>query len=222
MKILNSVLFIFFAMSSFSNLQAQELATKMDSISYSVGFLLAQKMAGDGLDKIDAAMAAEGIRAAIEKGETKIDPQQASNIVRAYLSERKEQLKVENAMMGKKFLAENAKKEGVQVTESGLQYLVLEPGKGISPSSTDEVSVHYKGTLIDGTEFDSSYARGEPTSFPLNRVIKGWTEGLQLMQPGAKYRFFIPPNLAYGENGAGAVIGPNSTLIFEVELIEVK
>ncbi len=122
---------------------------------------------------------------------------------------------------GAAFLAENAKTQGVVTTASGLQYLVLTPGTGASPQVTDAVTVHYRGTLIDGTEFDSSYSRGKPASFPLNRVIKGWTEGLQLMQEGGKHRLFIPPELAYGERGAGKLIGPNATLIFDVELIKI-
>lgn len=123
---------------------------------------------------------------------------------------------------GEQFLADNAKREGVITTASGLQYEVLRAGEGPSPSATDEVTVHYRGTLIDGTEFDSSYARGEPVTFPLSNVIAGWTEGVQLMSPGAKFKFFIPSELAYGERGAGSRIGPNETLIFEVELLEVK
>jgi FKBP-type peptidyl-prolyl cis-trans isomerase len=123
---------------------------------------------------------------------------------------------------GKRFLEENAKKEGVQVTPSGLQYKVLTEGFGTKPKATETVVVHYRGTLIDGTEFDSSYKRKEPISFPLNGVIAGWTEGLQLMKTGAKYEFYIPYNLAYGERGAGGVIPPYATLIFEVELLEVK
>ena len=121
-------------------------------------------------------------------------------------------------MDGAEFLALNAEKEGVVVLDSGLQYKVLQEGSGAQPSATDSVTVHYRGTLIDGTEFDSSYARGQPATFPLNRVIAGWTEGVQLMKEGAKYEFTIPSDLAYGENGAGALIGPNATLIFEVEL----
>lgn len=125
---------------------------------------------------------------------------------------------------GKAFLEENAAKEGVKVTESGLQYKVLTEGDaaGKSPAATDTVEVHYRGTLIDGTEFDSSYKRGETLSFPLNRVIPGWTEGMQLMKEGAKYQFFIPSHLAYGPQGAGGIIGPNETLIFEVELVKVR
>ncbi len=126
----------------------------------------------------------------------------------------------ENLKAGEAFLAENAKKENIVTTESGLQYEILTPGEGPSPTARTNVTVHYRGTTLDGNEFDSSYKRGSPASFPLNRVIKGWTEGLQLMNVGAKYRFFIPSELAYGKRGAGRDIGPNATLIFEVELIK--
>jgi len=128
----------------------------------------------------------------------------------------------ENKAAGEKFLADNAKNTGVVTTASGLQYLVFTEGAGAQPKATDDVTVHYKGTTIDGKEFDSSYGRGEPATFPLNRVIAGWTEGVQLMKEGAKYRFFIPSNLAYGERGAGRDIGPNAALIFDVELIKVN
>jgi FKBP-type peptidyl-prolyl cis-trans isomerase len=123
---------------------------------------------------------------------------------------------------GEKFLQDNAVKEGVTTTASGLQYKVITEGTGKSPKATDTVLVHYAGTLINGTEFDSSYKRKEPIEFPLNRVIPGWTEGVQLMKEGAKYRFFIPSKLAYGPRGAGRDIGPNEALIFEVELLKVK
>ena len=122
---------------------------------------------------------------------------------------------------GQAFLAENAKKQGIVTTESGLQYQVLREGKGAKPGPTDEVTVHYKGTLINGKEFDSSYGRGEPATFPLNRVISGWTEGVQLMKVGAKYRFFIPSEMGYGERGAPPHIPPDSVLIFEVELLRI-
>ncbi len=123
---------------------------------------------------------------------------------------------------GQRFLKENAGKPGVNTTPSGLQYKVLTEGTGKSPKATDIVEVNYRGTLINGKEFDSSYKSGKPIEFPLNRVIPGWTEGVQLMKEGAKYEFFIPPNLAYGSRGAGGVIGPDETLIFEVELLKVK
>lgn len=126
-----------------------------------------------------------------------------------------------NLEEGAAFLAENANKEGVVTTASGLQYLVLKAGEGASPSTTDRVTVHYSGTTLDGDEFDSSYKRGQPATFPLNGVIGGWTEGLQLMKEGGKNRLFIPSKLAYGERGAGRDIGPNATLIFEVELIRI-
>jgi FKBP-type peptidyl-prolyl cis-trans isomerase FkpA len=126
------------------------------------------------------------------------------------------------AQKGEDFLKENAKKEGVKTTASGLQYKVLKEGEGKSPTATDTVTVHYRGTLLDGTEFDSSYKRGEPAEFPLNRVIKGWTEGVQLMKEGSKFQFFIPSGLAYGERGTpGGPIGPNETLVFEIELLKV-
>lgn len=123
---------------------------------------------------------------------------------------------------GQRFLKENAEKPGVSTTSSGLQYKVLHEGSGKSPKATDIVVVNYRGTLINGKEFDSSYKAGKPIEFPLNRVIPGWTEGVQLMKEGAKYEFYIPPNLAYGSRGAGGVIGPDETLIFEVELLKVK
>ncbi|NRB70265.1 MAG: FKBP-type peptidyl-prolyl cis-trans isomerase, partial [Vibrio sp.] len=136
--------------------------------------------------------------------------------------QRKNVLGSKAAKEGKAFLEENAKKDGVKVTESGLQYEVIEAGEGDSPSEDDIVEVHYEGTLVNGEVFDSSYERGEPTVFPLNRVIPGWTEGLQLMKEGAKYRFVIPAELAYGDREVGGQIPPNSTLIFTVELLDVK
>jgi FKBP-type peptidyl-prolyl cis-trans isomerase len=126
------------------------------------------------------------------------------------------------AETGADFLAQNAKKQGITVTDSGLQYEVIQSGEGLSPSRTDRVTVHYRGTLVDGREFDSSYKRGKPATFPLNRVITGWTEGLQLMKEGDKWRLFIPSNLGYGSRGAGDLIGLNETLIFEVELLKIQ
>ncbi len=128
----------------------------------------------------------------------------------------------ENKQEGAAFLADNAKEKGIKKTASGLQYKVIKEGKGASPIAIDQVTVHYSGKLIDGKEFDSSYKRGAPATFPLNRVISGWTEGLQLMKEGAKYQFYIPPELAYGSSGAGGIISPESTLIFDVELIKIE
>ena len=163
------------------------------------------------------------------KGETKIEEQKMNEIFREFFQGVRERLEAKRKSLGDKnkgegeqWLKENAQKEGIIVTASGLQYQVLTEGTGPKPGPTDTVAVHYKGTLIDGTEFDSSYKRGEPASFPLNRVIAGWTEGLQLMSKGAKYKFFIPSNLGYGERGQGSVIGPNSVLIFEVELLDFQ
>ena len=146
--------------------------------------------------------------------------QQGEEILRAKQQEMAQKAAENNKEAGMAYLAENAKREGVVTTESGLQYEILQEGEGASPRAEDIVKVHYRGTLLDGTEFDSSYARGEPAEFPLNRVIPGWTEGVQLMKEGAKYRFHIPSELAYGERATGSIT-PNSTLIFDVELLEV-
>ncbi|MDO6566856.1 FKBP-type peptidyl-prolyl cis-trans isomerase [Alteromonas sp. 1_MG-2023] len=146
--------------------------------------------------------------------------QQGEEILRAKQQEMAQKAATDNIEAGAAYLEENGKKEGVTTTESGLQYEVLEEGEGASPAAEDIVKVHYRGTLLDGTEFDSSYKRGEPAEFPLNQVIPGWTEGVQLMKEGAKYRFHIPSELAYGERATGSIT-PNSTLIFDVELLEV-
>ena len=161
----------------------------------------------------DSKMTEEEIGTALQEFQTEMI---------AKFAEERQKKAAENKAAGEKFLAENKTKEGVKTTESGLQYTVEKEGEGESPAAEDIVEVHYRGTLLDGTEFDSSYKRNEPAKFPLNRVIKGWTEGVQLMKKGAKYKFFIPSELAYGEGGAGEHIGPNSTLIFEVELLSFE
>jgi FKBP-type peptidyl-prolyl cis-trans isomerase FklB len=158
-------------------------------------------------------------------GKRQMDEAQVRETMQQFEKDMEAQRKAlgeKNLKDGEKWLEENKKKEGVKTTASGLQYKVLKEGAGAQPKDTDTVTVNYRGTLIDGTEFDSSYKRSEPTSFPLNAVIRGWTEGLQLMKVGGKYQFFIPPGLAYGERGPSGEIGPNSTLIFEVELVDVK
>ena len=197
-------------------------ATSIDTLSYSVGVLVAQNLKQQGLDKVNPADLAKAIEDVVEGNDLKVALQDANRNVQTYMQQAQQRAQAANAEKGKKFLEDNKSKEGVKVTDSGLQYKVLTEGTGKMPKASDEVTVHYEGTLIDGTVFDSSYKRGQPTSFPLNGVIKGWTEGLQLMKEGAKYRFYIPSELAYGARGAGAQIGPNSTLIFDVELLEIK
>lgn len=205
------------------------LETLKQKGSYIMGYQQGQTLKMREFDiEMDMDVFFQGFKDAL-KGESQIEEKEMSKIFREFFQGVRERLEAKRRALGEKnktegeqWLKENAKKEGVIVTESGLQYQVLTEGTGPKPNSTDTVAVHYKGTLIDGTEFDSSYKRGEPTSFPLNRVISGWTEGLQLMNKGAKYRFFIPPNLGYGERGQGAVIGPNAVLIFEIELLDFQ
>lgn len=205
------------------NLHAQEEETNMEaSVSYSLGVLVAQNLKSQGFTDLNPEELAAAINDVLTGKETKVDPQQANAVIQQYMSDKAAAQHKGNKDAGEAFLAENGAREGITTTASGLQYEVIEAGTGNKPAATDEVTVHYHGTLIDGTVFDSSVDRGEPTSFPLNRVISGWTEGLQLMSVGSKYRFFIPYNLAYGEREAGAKIKPFSALIFEVELISIK
>ena len=183
------------------------LNTNIDSVSYGIGYLSGQNLSRQGMSDIELEKFLDGMEQALADQDAQIPQSEIQQILQAYQMEAQQkvqQQKMEeaeaNKQEGEEFLAENRTKEGVQVTESGLQYKVLEEGSGDSPSPTDTVTVHYEGTLIDGTVFDSSYERGEPATFPLNRVIEGWTEGLQLMQEGATYRFYIPGDLAYGMN----------------------
>jgi FKBP-type peptidyl-prolyl cis-trans isomerase FklB len=186
----------------------------MDSVSYALGVVLSQNLKSQGFTSIDAAQLAKGFDDSFAGNET-IEAAEANAMIQEYL--RKSQ-----AAEGENFLAENAKRPEVKTTESGLQYEVLTAGTGASPTATETVEVHYHGTLINGTVFDSSVERGETIEFPLNRVIPGWTEGVQLMKEGAKYRFFIPYDLAYGPNGSAPKIPPFAALIFDVELFKVK
>ncbi len=195
----------------------------MDSTSYSLGVLFAQNLKQSGLTSKDltAADVAQGLNDALD-GNEKIDVNKANAAFQEFMQGQAERANGDVKTAGEKFLAENAKREGVKTTASGLQYEVLKPGTGASPSATSKVEVHYHGTLIDGTVFDSSVDRGETITFGLNQVISGWTEGVQLMKEGAKYRFFIPYDLAYGTRGSGPKIKPFSALIFDVELFDVK
>ena len=201
----------------------------MDKLSYALGLGIGQQLAqmGAGSDlKVDDF--AQSIKDVLEGRELKVSHREAQQLVQDYFAKKEERMNAERAEKGKaakaegeKYLAENAKKEGVVTLPSGLQYQVLREGNGKKPTAKDSVKCHYEGFLIDGTVFDSSVQRGEPAVFGLQQVIAGWTEGLQLMQEGAKYRFFIPYRLAYGEGGAGGMIPPYAALIFDVELIEV-
>lgn len=201
----------------------------MDKLSYALGIGIGSQLAGMGAKELNIDDFAQAIKDVISGSELKVDNAEAQTLVQNFFQEQEAKQQAAAAEAGKAakaageaFLAENAKKDGVVTLSSGLQYQVLKEGNGKKPSATDQVVCHYEGTLIDGTVFDSSYQRNQPATFGLNQVIAGWTEGVQLMQEGAKYRFFIPYNLAYGERGAGAQIPPFAALVFDVELIEVK
>lgn len=194
----------------------------MDKISYALGLSMGQNLMGSGVEKLNYQDLAAGIEDVLTHQQPKISYQEAQQVLNTFFQELEQKIAGAAKETGEKFLAENAKREGVKVTESGLQYEILEPSLGQKPKATDTVRVHYEGTLIDGTVFDSSYKRGESITFPLNGVIKGWTEGLQLMSIGSKYKFFIPYQLAYGEHGAGASIPPYAALIFTVELLGIE
>lgn len=201
----------------------------MDKLSYALGIGIGSQLAGMGAKELNIDDFAQAIKDVISGAGLKVDNAEAQTLVQNFFQEQEAKQQAAAAEAGKAakaaseaFLAENAKKDGVVTLPSGLQYQVLKEGNGKKPSATDQVVCHYEGTLIDGTVFDSSYKRNEPATFGLNQVIAGWTEGVQLMSEGAKYRFFIPYNLAYGERGAGAQIPPFAALVFDVELIQVK
>ena len=200
----------------------------MDQVSYALGLGIGQQLAQMGAEELNIDDFAQAIKDVISGNELKVQHRDAQRIVQEYFAKQEQKINAQRAELGKthkeageKYLAENAKKDGVITLPSGLQYQVLKEGNGKKPTAKDTVMCHYEGFLIDGTVFDSSVQRGEPAVFGLQQVIAGWTEGLQLMQEGAKYRFFIPYRLAYGEGGAGAQIPPFAALIFDVELIQV-
>ena len=194
----------------------------MDKISDAIGLSMGQNLMGSGVTSLEYADLAAGIKDVLEKNQPQISYQEAQQVLGKFFSELEAKIAGEAKAAGEAFLAENAKREGVKVTESGLQYEVLEATIGQKPKATDKVRVHYEGTLIDGTVFDSSYKRGESITFGLNQVIKGWTEGLQLMSIGSKYKLYLPYQLAYGERGAGANFPPYAALIFTVELLGIE
>jgi len=204
------------------------LETDTQKLSYAMGLDVGNSLKNLETN-VDANAFSQAVSDVLSGEKVKLPEEVAANIKQEFFRKKQESQMAkleaagsENKTKGEAFLAENAKKDGIKVTASGLQYEVITQGDGAKPKPENTVKVHYKGTTIDGTEFDSSYSRGQPISFPLNGVIPGWTEGVALMPVGSKYRFFIPSDLAYGERGAGAKIGPNSTLIFEVELLAIE
>ena len=209
------------------NADKKELKTETEKVSYAIGMDI-----GNSLKRLETDIDTNALRQGADdvlqgkktlmtQDEVMKTMQEFAKNLQANQEKKTKEKAGKNLEEGKKFLEENAKKEGVVTTKSGLQYQVITEGKGAKPKATDRVSVHYKGTLLDGTTFDSSYDRGQPATFPLNAVIPGWTEGVQLMSVGSKYKLWIPAELGYGERGAGPKIGPNATLTFEVELLSI-
>jgi FKBP-type peptidyl-prolyl cis-trans isomerase FklB len=213
---------------SVTKVPVKEFSNQVDSVSYAVGVLVAQNFKSQKVT-LNPAMVAKGFEAATQGGTLKLTEQQCQSIVQAYMMKNQEAQALEqskeflpNKAAGEKFLADNRKKDSIIVTVSGLQYKIIKLGTGPKPVATDKVKTHYHGTLIDGQVFDSSVQRGEPISFPVNGVIPGWVEALQLMPVGSKFKLFIPQNLAYGVRGGGQAIKPYSALVFEVELLEIE
>jgi FKBP-type peptidyl-prolyl cis-trans isomerase len=198
-----------------------KLATDEDRFSYSLGMIIGERVIKQ-YEAVDYDLMMAGAKAQHGGQDTLMTIEEAGEVLNAHMEKVFAKQAEDIKLRGQDYLKSNAEKEGVQVTESGLQYMVITEADGAKPKAEDEVTVHYRGTLIDGTEFDSSYSRNSPATFTLNQVIPGWTEGVQLMSVGSKYQFVIPYELGYGERGAGGSIGPFETLIFEVELIEIK
>ena len=204
------------------------LKTQKDKVSYSIGLDIGSSFKRQSVD-VDLEIVMKGINDALSGKKALLTDDEVREVMTAFQKEmrakeetRMKGLSEKNKKEGEAFLAENKKKEGVVTLPSGLQYKVITAGAGETPKAADTVTTHYRGTLLDGTEFDSSYKRNQPATFPVNGVIAGWTEALQLMKVGSKWQLFIPSNLAYGDRGTGSAIGPNATLIFEVELISIK
>ena len=233
-RLLIYIAILFFVTSFVFPLSAQEkagkeqkLETAAEELSYVLGMDVGNSLKRFGTE-VDFDIFMEAVQTTLRGDETLLTPQRAREVKQEYLKERRRKQAAErkatgdkNLAEGEAFLAENGSKEGVITTDSGLQYQVIKEGDGDKPEVTDRVTVHYRGTLLDGTEFDSSHKRGKPATFPVRGVIPGWTEALQLMPVGSTYKLFVPSKLAYGERGGGRKIGPNSTLVFEVELLEI-
>ena len=193
----------------------------MDKISYALGLSIGNNLQSSGIDKINSDDFIRGLSHVLNNEKPEISYDEAKDVLNDFFSKLQEEKLTLNEKAGKEFLSINKTKDGVVELPSGLQYQILTKGTGAKPIATDKVKCHYHGTLIDGTVFDSSVQRGEPAVFGVSQVIQGWVEALQLMETGSKWRLFIPSNLAYGQRGSGGAIEPNSTLIFEVELIEI-
>ncbi|MDR1743682.1 MAG: FKBP-type peptidyl-prolyl cis-trans isomerase [Dysgonamonadaceae bacterium] len=194
----------------------------MDKLSYALGMSLASNLIQSGIKEIDIESFVKAFSDMMTRSKPDMSPQEANQTIQAYFSQKQGEASVKNKEEGEAFLAQNKDKEGVTTLPSGLQYEILKEGNGPKPKATDRVTTHYHGTLIDGTVFDSSVQRGQPATFGVNQVIKGWVEALQLMPVGSKWRLYIPSELAYGTQGAGGSIEPNSALIFDVELLGIE
>jgi FKBP-type peptidyl-prolyl cis-trans isomerase FklB len=228
LAILTTLFILLLAIGCTAADKTPKLESLIDKVSYSIGLNIGKDFKAQNIE-VNPDLLARGIKDALSDSKPLLTEEEIQEAVGTFQQERMAEAEAMAKEMGEKnlkegeaFLQENAKREGVVALPSGLQYEVIEEGTGKSPKPGDEVTVHYRGTLVDGTVFDSSYERGEPVTFPVEGVIPGWTEALQLMKEGAKWKLFIPPSLAYGERGAGQVIGPNATLLFEVELISVQ
>ncbi|GAB5538565.1 MAG: hypothetical protein Salg2KO_06680 [Salibacteraceae bacterium] len=199
-----------------------DMSNETIKLSYAYGISLGENFKTQGINEMDYSAMNKGILDALSNNPNPaMTSQEAQQFLNEYISKMMAEKAQKAKEAGEKWLAENAKKDGVKTTESGLQYMVMKEGEGANPTATSKVTVHYHGTLTNGEVFDSSVDRGQPATFGLNQVIKGWTEGVQLMKPGAKYKFFIPSDLGYGERSPGGSIGPNEVLVFEVELISI-
>lgn len=200
---------------------ARQKNNKMDKVSYALGLSMAANLEASGFKNINLEKFMKGMKDTLESQSKEMSLDEAKQLLSEHFAKMQKEADEHNKKAGEEFLKENAKRAGVNTTASGLQYEILKEGNGPKPDATDMVRCHYEGRLIDGNIFDSSFKRNQPADFPVNQVIPGWVEALQLMPVGSKWRLFIPSNLGYGEHGAGDVIGPNMTLIFDVELLEI-
>jgi len=214
------VLFVVLICNSTFAQKSEKMKNEQDSVSYALGVLMANNLKKDNIE-INAKPFSAAFEATMSDKDVTMTLEEADQVVKDFFTKKNEMAMAENIEKGKQFLVENGKKEGVTTLPSGLQYEVITEGTGAKPGPEDNVTVHYTGTLTDGTVFDSSVERGQPASFPVNGVIAGWTEALQLMPEGSKWKLCIPSELAYGERGAGGQIGPHATLLFDVELIKI-